>query len=82
MEVDFDIPTYGDNQITCVIMLTDLVITTLHATEHIVPMAVWHNAELHINVGNAFSTSSFDEEQYQQQFAEDQAANPKLAHIV
>ncbi len=40
------------------------------------------NAELNVHIGNALSTASFDEQQYWHQFAEDQAADPELAHIL
>ena len=82
MEVDFDIPTYGDSQMTRVIALMDPVITVLRATEHIVPMAMCHNAELHVNEDNAISTALFDEQQYQVQFAKDQTADPELARVI
>ena len=82
MEVNFDIPTYGDSQMTQVIALMDPVITVLHATEHIVPMVMCHNTKLHVNEDNAISTASFDEQQYQVQFAKDQTADPELACII
>ena len=83
MEIDLDIPTYGDSKLTREITLKESVITTLSSNAAGMQMDMCaahghHSAQL---LGT-LSVASFDEQQYCQQFAKDQAADPELGKII
>ena len=82
MEVDLDIPTYGDSKLTRQITLKEPVIMSLSGDNVGVQIDKCLTHTQNANLPGTLSVASFDEGQYCQQFAKDQADDPELGKII